>query len=154
MIMGGEATGQQPPNDLSFVYFVSYSHPDGFGSREVKVEFPITEYAEIVEIGRQIARGANLPEAGVAVVGYQLLRGPGLVAVGPPPAQVAAADQAEAELGAQVDQLVLMFGIAALGMPMTTADVAAWLLREDGPEPVVLASMLAIAGKRLADARG
>jgi len=41
---------------MKYKYFMSYQGLEGFGSQEVIMNFPITEYKQIEEIGKLIAK--------------------------------------------------------------------------------------------------
>lgn len=47
-------------------YFVSYSHPTGFGHMEVKMKFPVETYSDILEMRKAMMKA--FPERGEIIV--------------------------------------------------------------------------------------
>lgn len=54
-----------------YKYFVSYQSPVGFGSQEVVMSVPITEYKQVEEIGKLIAKERGHKE--VVILFYTIL---------------------------------------------------------------------------------
>ena len=56
---------------MKYKYFMSYQGLEGFGSQEVIMNVPITEYKQIEEIGKLIAKEHGYKE--VVILFYTLL---------------------------------------------------------------------------------